>query len=353
MPPILELDQLLQRWMAGMRVGHPRGKRTPFDRIVTWHGPAGRVQYAVEEKRHLATLDVRFVAERLRQRIRDLPGDLRQARPLIITTYVRPEQAAILEKAGVDFIDLAGNAHLEAPGLHVHVEGRKPPRKLAVRQAPNAKGWVKTTMAILIRPELLQTPYRTIAAEANVALGTVATCLRDLRARGLLLGEGEQRQLADRKELLPLWVQAYADRLRPALKQRWLQVQTAERVELWRRLEHVLAKHHVPWALTGADAAERMTHHLRAENTEIYAAPDAFDNRALLNDLQAQPAAHTGNLLVVEPPAPVVIDVAILDERLPLAPPLLVYAELLYRGTDQAFEAAELLLPRLMGHEAA
>jgi hypothetical protein len=216
------------------------------------------------------------------------------------------------------------------------------------------KGWVKTTMALLIRPELLHEPYRAIAQQAGVALGTVGPCLGDLRARGLLRGQGGQRELADRQELVPLWVQAYIDRLRPTLEERWLQVQAADKAELWSRLERVLAKYQVGWTLTGADAAERMTNHFRAENTEIYAPLDAFDNRALLQGLRAQPAARFGNLLVVEPPAPLVISPATaMSRKTPIAPPLLVYAELRYRGTDQALEAAELLLPRLTGDAEA
>ena len=42
-------------------------------------------------------------------------------------------------------------------------------------------------MAILIRPELTNAPYRTLAEQADVALGTLAGCMNDLAARGLLL----------------------------------------------------------------------------------------------------------------------------------------------------------------------
>jgi hypothetical protein len=67
--------------------------------------------------------------------------------------------------------------------------------------------------------------------------------------------------------------------------------------------------------------------------------------------LVAQPAARGGNLLVIEPPGPLAIpDTA--PGELPLAPDLLAYAELRYRGTGQALEAAELLLPKVTGDAA-
>ena len=54
-----------------------------------------------------------------------------------------------------------------------------------------------------------------------------------------------------------------------------------------------------------------------------------------------------GNLLIIEPPGPLAIPGAA-DDGFPVAPDLLAYAELRYRGTGQALEAAELLLPRVL-----
>ena len=112
-----------------------------------------------------------------------------------------------------------------------------------------------------------------------------------------------------------------------------------------------LGKREVRWALTGADAAERRTHFFHAEDTEIYAPIAVFDDREVLKRLVAQPATRGGNLLVIEPPAPVAtLDFA--DEQPPVAPDLLAYAELRYRGTGQALEAADMLLPGVIGDEA-
>ena len=72
--------------------------------------------------------------------------------------------------------------------------------------------------------------------------------------------------------------------------------------ELWRRFEIVLGAHNQRWALTGADAAERRTHYFRADETELYAPLQAFDDQATLRALVAQPAARQGNVLVIEPP---------------------------------------------------
>jgi hypothetical protein len=209
------------------------------------------------------------------------------------------------------------------------------------------KGWIKTVMAILIRPELTNAPYRTLGEQADVALGTLAGCMNDLAARGLLLDGKGGRKVADRQALVALWVQAYIEGLRPKLKERRLQVRAEEKHEIWTRLETVLRARAEQWALTGADAAERRMHFFRAEETEIYAPIRALEDRETQKALVAQPAVRGGNLLIIEPPGPLAIPEAAAD-GFPVAPDLLAYAELRYRGTGQAMEAAELLLPRVL-----
>ena len=212
------------------------------------------------------------------------------------------------------------------------------------------KGWVKTVLALLVRPDLVTAPYRLLAKQANVALGTVAGCMNDLIARRLLReGNGEQRVL-DHQQLQALWVQAYVDVLRPTLEERRFQVRARAKPELWDRLLDVLGTHNVRWALTGADAAERRTHFFRAEETEIYATVRAFEDRSLQKALIAQPAARMGNLLIIEPPGPLALPLGATPGP-PIAPDLLVYGELRYRGTGQALEAAEILLPDVLGED--
>jgi hypothetical protein len=252
-----------------------------------------------------------------------------------------------LERADIDYLDLAGNAHLQAPGLLVHVEGRQPPKEPAPAPGRPQKGWIKAVMAILIRPELTNMPYRVLADQADVALGTVAGCMNDLAARGLLLDGKDGRRVGDRPALVALWVQAYVEGLRPKLRERQLQVRADGKQDIWQRLKTVMAAHAQPWALTGADAAGRRTHFFRTEETEIYAPLRALEDRDTQKALVAQPAARGGNLLVIEPPGPLAMP-GERDHDFPVAPDLLAYAELRYRGTEQAREAAELLLPSVL-----
>jgi hypothetical protein len=337
----------IQRWMPGVDLRLPKKPLECFDGVMTWKTLQEPVRYLVEEKKHLRHQDVRVVVEQLLRRRMEAGPEHQRDRILLLAPHIRAEHAAVLEHRQIDYVDLAGNAHLQLPGFLVHVEGRRPPKEpVGIPGRPN-KGWIKTVMAILIRPDLVTAPYRILAKQADAALGTVAGCMNDLVVRGLLHEVKGARQITDRATLVALWVQAYVEALRPKLKERRFQIRATTKQEIHEQLDAVLKKKGVQWALTGADAAEQRKRFFRAEETEIYVAPHVVENRDTQKALVAQPAARGGNLLVIEPPGPLatLVNGA---EGPPLAPELLTYAELRYRGTEQALEAAEMLLPQVL-----
>jgi hypothetical protein len=342
----------LDKWMPRAGVRPPAGPLAAFDGLLAARIGGKTIRYLIEEKRHFRHLDAAVVAEQLIRRRVALPPKYAGDRILLLAPHVREQHALVLERAGIDYVDLAGNVHLDAPGLFVHVQGRRPPKERATTPARPHKGWVKTIMALLVCPDLANAPYRVIANQADVALGTVAKCLNDLTIRGLLLAPRGVRTLHDKPTLVALWVQAYVEALRPTLTERRFQVRTDDKPQLWERLREVLAERGQQWALTGADAAVRRNHYFRAEDTEIYAPIHILDDREIQKALVAQPAARGGNLRVIEPPGPLAIP-QVEGDVVPAAPDLLAYAELRYRGTGQALEAAELLLPKVLGDAEA
>jgi hypothetical protein len=349
--PTADLDlyrPVLEQWVPKAEVRPPAAPLERFDGLLAFRVAGKRVRYLLKEKRHFRHEDAAVVAEQLNRRRAELPRAHADDRILLLAPHIREQQAPVLERAGIDYIDLAGNAHLNAPGLFVHVQGRRPPKQRVTAPARPHKGWVRTVMALLIRPDLADVPYRALADEAGVALGTAAKCMNDLALRRLVVDRLGKRTLTDRPALVALWVQAYLEALRPKLVERRFQVRVEDKPQMWARLLAVLGERGQPWALTGADAAGRRDHYFRAEETEIYAPVRFFDDREVQKALIAQPAARGGNLMVIEPPGPLAIQNADTD-GVPTAPDVLAYAELRYRGTGQALEAAELLLPQLLG----
>jgi hypothetical protein len=328
-------------WLPGARIvpGATAGRH--LDAVVkVGHGRTART-WAAEVRQHLAYQDAAVLAARLRAAAAGV-----RARALLLAPYVRTEQAQTLLHAGVDYLDLAGNAHIETPARFVHVEGKRP---VETARPPMrlTKGWLKTVMAILIEPQLLNRPYRILALAADVAAGTVTGCLKHLRVNRFLAVRGADRTLRAVPDLIALWVAAYVDLLRPRLAERRFQLPATNKADIWELLRGKLGGRDIPWALTGADAAEITVGHFHAENTEVYAPVLPFEDRELLLALRAQPAAR-GNLLVIDPPGPLAVKTE--GTPIPTAPLLLQYAELRYLGTEQAREAADLLLPKLLQH---
>jgi hypothetical protein len=338
-------ERRLAKWLPDV---HIEPTAPPYDATLRWRGKRA-AQYHVEYKPNLAQQDVLAVTLQVHRYRQTRPGD--RGRLLIAAPFIRREQAAVLERHDIDYVDLAGNAHLAVPGVFVHVEGLRPPPKQAHGPRRMTRGWVKTVLALLVRPELANEPYRPIADVADVAPATVMTCVRDLRAAGFIERQKGTRRLANVRELVAAWVHAYGEVLRPKLNERHFQMKMVDKAARWLQLDTVLAKHHVPWTLTGADAALLTDPHLRTDDTAVYAAPEQFEDPELLRQLQVQPATR-GNLHVIEPPGPIALEPT-RAERTPTAPLVLTYAELRYQNTDQANEAAELLLPEVLTHAEA
>ena len=307
MPHLEPYLALLATWMPGVAtrvLKEPRQGRARFDAALAWKGPRGTIRYLVEEKGHLQNQDVRVVIDQLQRWREQLPAAER-ASEAAVAGADRPSSPGRRPRAR--WRRLCRPRRQCTPGrprpagARRGTEAAKEP--LARRGRPN-KGWVKAVLTLLVQPELVNRPYRDTAEQADVALGTVAACIQDLIARGLVVEAKGRREVVDRQQLVALWVQAYVDVLRPKLTERRFQVRAETKPEIWERLGDVLAKRDVRWALTGADAAERRTNYFHAEDTEIYAPIAAFDDREMLKRLVAQPAARGGNLLVIEPPAP-------------------------------------------------
>jgi hypothetical protein len=81
---------------------------------------AGSHRFAVEYKPSGATGPVAAAIEQLRRHA----TDSRELIPVVAVPYMGDVGRNICEKAGMNWIDLSGNAHLSATGLFVHVQGR-------------------------------------------------------------------------------------------------------------------------------------------------------------------------------------------------------------------------------------
>jgi hypothetical protein len=185
--------------------------------------------------------------------------------------------------------------------------------------------------ALLCNPELVKAPYRTIAAQAPVALGAVGPILDDLAELGFVENRPAGRRLVRKPELLDRWVAAYAERLRPRLLlNRFRAADPA-----WWRTQHV------PDTLWGGEvAAYTKTRYLQPQLCTIYAD-------------RLPPDTIVANRLTHDPDGAVELvrrfwAFDYTDPDGPLVHPVLVYADLVAEPDKRRREAAGVLRERYL-----
>ena len=290
--------------------------------------------YPVELKGTLTNAALGAVAEQLRRH-----------GAILVTRQVTPPQAQRLRELGAQFVDTAGNAHLNDPPLFVFVTGNRPhaPEPADGADRLYRPGGLKVAFALLCDPTLATAPMRDIAVAAGVALGTVKHALDALRAQQHLPLERKKTRdrprtqvLLNRDKLIRRWVEAYAERLRPKLL---LARYTPPRTDWWQELDP--GQYDAAWG--GEVAAFHLTQYLKPETTTIYIKGPAnrllLDHRlrrdnhgpvALMKRFWTLPAVPANNLV----------------------PPLLIYADLLAIGDPRTVETAGRIYEQWLADEA-
>lgn len=288
---------------------------------------ACRIDFAAEVRRRVTPSSLGALIAQLRH-----PADAGEPRSLLITEYVSTPLASQLRAQMQPFADAAGNAYLEGGGLFLYVSGRKLDQKqMAVRAS---KGFpatrLKVLFALICAPELAAAPYRTIAAAANVALGSMPAVLADLQQDASLIVREKRRGLNASKRLLDGWAQGYALGLRgKTLVERY----RAENFAGWR--DWHLNPAHARWG--GEPAARLLGCELQPGVLTIYG--EKLSAR-LLAEQKLAPATPAAYEQLLELRKPFWGESLSADASSVTVPPALIYADLLATGNGQCIEAA-------------
>lgn len=141
---------------------------------------------------------------------------------LLVTRYLTPKLAMQCKKLDLQFLDTAGNAYINEPGMFVQITGQRPEVD-PWEEAATFKGFTPTGLKILYaftcNPDLVNAPLREIAKAATVGLGTLADILADLRKQGFAMMDEEiKRRLFNIQQLQQTWIDSYPNRLRVKLQ---------------------------------------------------------------------------------------------------------------------------------------
>jgi len=295
----------------------------------------GRTHHFVVEAK--ATVRIGTLALANAQLQRNIEHGFPGYHPLLIAPYVTRALADHCRKLRLPFLDMAGNAYLEAPGLFIYTTGE--PRADTVRahahRATTAAG-VRVVFALLCRPQLVQANYRELALAAGAALGTVGGVLDDLQARGFLRRSKRAPHLRNTRQLVDDWITHYAATLRPKLHPRRFQCEPAL------LLAADFKQLHAYWG--GEVAGQQLTGYLRPERFLIYLAGP-------LHPLLAQGRmrlADEGNTEILDAfwPGALIVNADRPKQR--IVPPLLAYADLMITGEGRNLETAKLIYDKFL-----
>lgn len=261
--------------------------------------------------------------------------------------WIPDEMGTLLREAKIFYTDAVGNAFMDLPrqGLLIDVRGRTPERKpQADRGRLLEPTGLKVLHHLLTHPQAVNAPYRTIALQAGVALGTVAFVMRELGQAGYLAETGKDlRALQKRPELIDLFVRGYALKLRPECFIETYRHEIKTPQQLHDHLMNVLEPLQIEVAATGARAAEAWTGYLHADTVTLFVGEQA---RTRLAKERMLPDANGGNLTLLNYFGPTVHDPN--DPARRFATPLLVYAELLDVGRPREIETARMIFDRYL-----
>jgi hypothetical protein len=311
-------------------------KRTTVLKAKT-HAPAGRrgraaevlFELATDRRKHRFQVAVKAVDRFETPAMVKAQGKPGLRPPLLVAPYITREVAERCRQLRLPFLDTAGNAYVEGPGLLIYVAGNPKPAGLRKAQfrALNPAG-LQIAFALACRPALVQTNYREIAARAGVALGSVGPVIKDLEARGYLrFQKGPKRKLLDPQRLVEEWVTHYPVTLRPKLNPRRFRAE-AERLQ-----QADLIRQNAFWG--GEAAAERLTRYLKPAQFTIYAR-EPIAKLIAAGRMRADPA---GNVEILDAFWNFDSDKDFPD----VVPPMLAYADLLATHDGRDAEAARMI----------
>lgn len=279
---------------------------------------------------------------------------------LLVTEYISQPQAENLRGLNVMFLDTAGNAYLNQPGLYVFVSGKKTEKpKERIPRLFRAPG-MKILFALLTDEKLLERSYRTIASETGVPTPTVGVFMNDLETAGFLIKrKSGARRLLRQNELFRRWVENYGEGFRRTLNPVRFSSQKYDG-RWWEKVD--IRKYDACWG--GETGGAILTKHLKPEIATIYAESllprlqleyglvrDAHGNVEILNKFWAKNEIGKANKdedeikdankegKEIEKRA---------ESNMVTAPPLVIYADLIATADERNLETAQIIYEKYL-----
>jgi len=298
-------------------------------------GPDGLIEIRLNNK--LETLEVEIKNE---LRVNRFPVSLmyhqdEKMPQLLISNYIPMPLKQELKTRKINYLEAAGNCFIQTSQLFIYINDQQ---VTDIRVPAEGKLWkvagLKFLFVILRLPELLNAPYRDIAEEAGIALGSIGGMLEELTNEGYLKDVTKNGPkiafIENRDRLIDRWAEAYRANLRPKQMIGNFRFLDKHDANYWEGL----GKPNFKWG--AENAAAILTKYIRPEKFTIYSRASRLELIRQLK-LVPDPAGQVELLQQFWPD-----DEHQENEDLKTTvPPLLVYADLITNFDSRNREAAE------------
>jgi hypothetical protein len=266
--------------------------------------------------------------------------DAQSARPLLVVAAETTADARdILQGHGVGLIDARGNAHVELPGLLVHIEGKG--RAAARRPAatPRLSGKAGVAVQALLRHPDRAWQVQDLAQQAGISTGLAHRVLARLETERVVVPEGSGprrvRRLVDATALLDLWAEEVTES--PARALGYLLAQTPQR--LIADIGANLGRAGIDYALTGAAGASLVAPFVTSIPVVDVWVTSAVSTEELYTATDADPVAEGHNVVFLQDRDDTPLAFHVETDGLWVANPFRLYVDLRRdprRGPEQA-----------------
>lgn len=255
---------------------------------------------------------------------------------VLISEYISPLQAEMLRELNISFFDTAGNAYFNKSGLYIYISGRKVEITQEKPLTIFSPSGIKLILALILSPGLENFDYRTIAEDTEIPKTTIGRLLSELEKRGFLIRRQNKRFLIHKEELIKRWVEAYSEKYRVKLKSVRFH-STKHTGRWWEKID--ITEYNAVWG--GETGAAILTKHLRPQTATIYA-------DSALARLQAKYGLIRDEQGEIE----ILRRFWKFGEVGDVAPPLVVYADLLATADERNIETAQIIYDKYLAQIA-
>ena len=261
---------------------------------------------------------------------------------ILFAEYVNSLIAEDLKKNKVNYVDSQGNAFLNIPNqIYVDVQGNtlkisKEKQATAIFQP---KG-LQLLSLVLTNKNAINYSLRDLAQMSSISLGRTVTIIKELKDAGFIIkSSNNKNKINKRKRLFDKWVENYGERLRPKLITGPYKISAKMNIQI---ISHTLNENSIDFAFGGETGAQILTQYYNADCIDLFVPKEKTMD--VVKYLKLAPAeeynVHLFNLYS---------DRLIFQDDAVSAPvvlPIMLYAELLFQGSDRAVETAEILFDK-------